>query len=193
MSVYRVTCTGQLYGLTIQNVIHLEATGGISGPGDIATDVQAHWLTQIRRLQVNNLSWLDIEVRDVTTVPAPAVFHGPIHDLGSTGGAEGPDSPILAGCLRLTTAVASRHGRGRVFIAGIGFRGMQFGVFTQAFLIGCEDVSAEILDWYGATGPSPLTLVVAPRANPAAFHVVNAISMRPVVSVQRRRNYGVGI
>lgn len=193
MSTLRITFKGLLWGNTVENVVHFNNRDAITTLTAAADDVDTNWLANIRRFQHTQFQWTNIEVRDVTSAGPPAPFNKPINEFGLGAGAGSNDNPILAYCLKLSTAVAGRHGRGRVFIAAVPQAGTNIGLFAAVHVASLATYITNIKNRYVGTGTSNLQLVVCPRAAPGDIIPVTDIAIRTVVSVQRRRNYGVGI
>lgn len=192
MPVYRATFSGLLWGNVWNNVVHFAIDSPIPTLADIATHLNANWVEKIRGFQQNQLQWLDIGVRDVTTTPGPSTYHLPINKIGTSSAATATDTNLVTVVLKFQTAMAGRTGRGRILIAGVPSGRFNIGIVEPSVLTTWQTVANQLYDIYKQSGGAPVNLVVASRSNPANYKTVTGITVRPTQGTCRSRGYGIG-
>lgn len=192
MSWHRVTIRGAIFGQTINNVLHFLNPDGAQTLTQIADIVDTHWVTNVLPCSSASLNYTNIEVRTVAIATPPSPFNKSINRVGAVT-QTAPDTPLLSMLIRLQTAIAGRHGRGRVYLAGAPGGAMTAGNWSATTITARNINLAAILAALGSGGTQPIILHVCPRGDESAGVAVTALTLRTSVSVQRRRNYGVGI
>lgn len=194
MSSHRVVISALEYGQTCQNVLHFTNPDGFLTPQQIATDVFNNWVMKVSENQNGQLIYTSILVQNLDD-PNLAPFNLIVARQGqSFNDRRIPAS--LAGVIKLSTARAGKHGRGRVFLAGVVSDHMQDGQYTPTGLVFLQQNMVDPL--FAAYGPSstisPLLLCVREKLQGGfALHPVIAMQLRSVIGVQRRRTIGVGV
>lgn len=194
MAFYRCTFTGLIQGQTVQNVIHMqpnETTGPIAG---VADNLQTNWINVIRLNLSNSLTWINIMVQDVSTSPPAQAFNKAISIAGNIGG----NSPFWTpACIlvSLKTANAGRAGRGRIYVPGMKSDGISINLLSATYRDQLQVNINTLLSYYQQTGGGGvLAWCIAPRVNGSAnLKYVTSATVRTIIGVQRRRNFGVGI
>lgn len=192
MATFRITTSCLVDGQICQNVFHIVHTGGITMP-TMADTISTQWLSEIRPFQHTGAVWFDIEVRQVSPI-GPAAVHKTI-TLAGTGPAEGQqDVPFCARVLQFQTALAGRHGRGRLFVAGTSFQSWDKGIIkATSITAGQPFVNNLIARFVGPTPSSGLRLVIARRSDPSQTVDVTNIVQRTILGRMGSRAIGVGI
>lgn len=192
MAVWRVTLSCSVDGQVCQNVLHLTASDGIL-PNTVTDIMRDQWLPQIRPFQHTGARWFDIEARRVDPIGL-APFHQTIVQFGSGDTEREADNPCLARVLQFKTAVAGRHGRGRIYIPGTTQASWDKGfVKTASLTAGQPLVNSLMNSFCNPNPPFGLRLVLSRRSNPSQTINVDTIVQAPRIGVQRRRNIGVGM
>ncbi len=197
MSIDRVTFSGsQLSGIG-QNVVHFSNPDGVTLPAALFAYLVTNWINPMRASQNNNFTWLTCLIQ--YNIDSPGVSQSfPISPgAGTQAGDMAP--PFVAGLLQIRTNTPGRPGRGRIYIPGMPINyfntvgKLNSGAYTQfqtnflnawrtKFLIG---------------GSAPVTLCVVPRVPVGSFaasaSLATGIDVRQYASVQRRRNYFIGV
>lgn len=197
MSLNRVTITALFYGQTVQNVFYLQNPDGATTMSDVATRVYTDFIGStgvkgIKHIASSQVNWISVKVEEVSLTP-PSPFILAISRAGDL-----PPTAYInpAGCfiLQLRTALAGRHGHGRIYIPGVtpnfmtnGLRGPDADAYIVQFL---PDLKTA---WLAATNPD-LYLVVHRKGNDPTEHIqCTDLQISTHIGIQRRRMPGVGI
>lgn len=192
MAVYRCTFSGLLWGNVWNNVCHFGGDDPVD-PVALANNLNVGWVERVKTFQHNQLTWLDIGVRDVTTQPGPAAYHLPINKIGTSSLATATDTNLVTVVLQFKTGTAGRHGRGRISIAGVPSGRFNIGLVEPSVLTIWQATANELAAHYGVNGSEPYKLLVAPRNNPSQNHAVVNIIVRQTQGTMRSRGYGRGV
>ena len=194
MPVWEITCSGLLLNNSWQNVFHVITDPGGPTPSGIADIIDTHWVDNFRTWQHNFISWLDIGVRDVSTIPSPVAFHKTINKVGGGGAATSNDNPVSCMVVKKQTAVAGRTGRGRIMVGGIRISpSTNLGQVTPATLTAFTTTLTTIMNAIGPSGTQPIELGLCSRSDPeATFKSVISLQLRVILATERTRNYVVG-
>lgn len=190
-NIFRITTIGAMYGQQVQNVFHL--TGPSSDPAElsaIADHIATNWLAQVKNGQTAALVYNSIKVRllesqfppFVKTINVPGAF-----------GFDDQVSTVLAFILRLRTSEIGRHGRGRLYLAGVLKGWTTLGLVNSDILVAWNNRIATLMGVYGPTGSSNYRLQVCPSKAPFSVRAVTSMQIAPTLGVQRRRNIGIGV
>lgn len=191
-NVFRVTTIATMYGQQIQNVLHF--SGPSSDPlemSNLANEVVTGWINKVRERQISQHHYSLVRVK---LLESQFPTFEKVVDIG--GARVGGDGflTFVANIIRIRTAIAGKHGRGRVYIGGMENAVTNQGFLRQDHLDNWEGnlngIRAAFLPGGTSTFRLGVTRKVAPVAN---FIEATSISMAPVCAVQRRRNIGVGI
>jgi hypothetical protein len=183
-----------LYGQTCQNVLHFINPDGVLTPQQIASDVVTNWITPLKAQQPFQLSYFNILVQNIDT-PTEAPYSLAVAIAGTRAGEDRMPS-FACWVLKLLTGFRGRHGRGRVYIAGVYTDSVQLGICTPTFRTQFEtNQITPIMNAYGPTGSgSPLSLAVRAQSGSGfELHPIASIQLRSTLGTQRRRNIGIGI
>lgn len=190
MSHHRVVISGLMYGQTVQNVLHFINNSNALTPQQIALDVKNNWVDKVSIFQNANLVYSNILVQNLSDqILAP--FSLTIFRQGQ-GFNDRRNTSTQCYVIKLVTARAGRHGRGRVFLGGVQSDSIQDGFLTSTAL---ESWNTQVINviksaYIGGVG-NALELCV--REKSGAMNPTIDIQMRSLLGVQRRRNIGVGI
>lgn len=188
MPVWRATFSGMLWGNTVQNVCHFSWEG--QAP-ELCDYLDTNWIDRIKTFQHNQFTWLDIGVRDVTSVPANAAFHKPINKIGTSSLATATDTNLVTVVLQLRTNFAGRSGRGRICIGGVPSGRFNLGLVEPSVLTIWQATADALRDAFFAG--QTCVLGVTSRSNPANIKGVVTIQVRQAQGTMRSRGYGRGI
>lgn len=194
MSVERVTFIGTTLSGTMENVVHFNNDDGAATHAAIAADLQANWINPLLNLHNNNFTWVTMNIQTVDPSGSPASSFPISPGQGNQSGDMAP--PFVSALIRLTSPVGGRRGRGRIYLPGLsigtfGDRGRltpgSYAAFQTIFL------NTWRTHYLNPGGTSPITLCIAPRDSPGSSVLVTGLDVRTWASVQRRRNYFIGI
>jgi hypothetical protein len=193
MSIVRVTLSQVLYGQTMQNVMHFDDNVSDYVPEQIMQDIINHWIGVARFFQCANLTYRLIQVANLTSPTLPefsqplAINGGNFQDVTIV--------PFAALVLQIRTALAGRHGRGRIYIAGFSTSSdYENGlVKAQWYANNHNNLAALNADFCtDATTNTSLRLVVRDRPHHLDHPAVGLVA-RATLGAQRKRNINVGI
>jgi hypothetical protein len=194
MSLERVTFTGTTLSGTMQNVVHFENADGAMTHAAIAAELQAGWINPLLNLHNNNFTWVSMSIQTMAPGPGLAETFPITPGQGNQSGDMAP--PFVSALIQLRSGVPGRRGRGRVYLPGLsigtfGDRGRltpgSYAAFQTIFL------NTWRARYLAPSGSTNLTLAVAPRDSPGSYVLVTSLDVRLWASVQRRRNYFIGI
>jgi len=194
MSMHRVTISATLDGQICQNVMHFNNPDGTKTASQIADSIETVWLANWKQFSHSGLVWFDIAVRELGSLLA--VFHKTIVVAGTGGGETEPDCPVIARVIKLQTAVAGKHGRGRLFIPGMSKDAWVRGLVKPASITAGLPLMAALKSAYiTAGGSESLRLYVMPRNGTvtADGYQVEELVQRTTLGYQRRRSIGIGM
>lgn len=222
---YRLSIRGTYDGQEIVNVLHFNLLETVSDDEALAETIAVACKNQIRLLQVDDFVWSDWTAQQVrgsavtynseTGLPSGgALYEGPL--TGTLTGADATNDGLpgtSALLIRLTTGVAGRRRRGRLYIAGLAdispIRGVvqagnvttiqgYFNTLMAAWGSGGTETEAVLGVWsyreatgrkVSDTDPYTISRVDTPSPN-TAFTPITAMTVIPALATQRRRRYG---
>ena len=197
MSRHRVTISSQYYGSVCQNVIYCENPDGALTNAQIATEFYDNFvghvaLKGIQHLSNANVTYFNIKVETLQSVP-PIPYSLNINRAGEVQADSGA-SPQVCLVMQFRSAVAGKHGHGRIYIAGTnpGFwtNGL-LGAGGQAYI---DQMLPALKDRFQVGGTGPLYLVVHQKNTLGiGDHPVELIQFATRPGIQRRRGIGIGI
>jgi hypothetical protein len=194
MAVEEVTFVGTTLAGVQENVVHFYNPDGAATHAAIAADLQTNWINPLLNLHNNNFTWVSMNIRTVDPTGGVTSTHPVSPGQGNQSGDMPP--PFVSALIRLSSATPGRSGRGRIYIPGLsigtfGDRGRltpgSYAAFQTIFLNGWRT------HYLNPSGTSPVTLCIIPRSDPTDKKLVTALDVRLWASVQRRRNYFIGI
>lgn len=190
MGHIRVVITGNMYGQTVQNVLHLLNHNDAFTLPQIAADIKTAWVDRVSIFQNSNLRYTNILVQDLSHVTVQP-FSLTIDRQGQ-GFNDTRIPPTLTYVIKLQTAVAGRHGRGRVLLSGVQSDSIQGGFLTASAI---NSWNTTVLDPIRSTYLSNVnnTLELCVRAHDGTMNPVISIQLRGLVGTLRRRQFGVGV
>lgn len=190
---FRVTLIGTYVGQTFNNVLNFDNTGAVMTAAQVADELIAFWVAQVRAQQTNNTIYTGVRVQPMEAGNPASVFK-PVVLAGLKTTFSG-NMPFICGVLKIGTAFGGKQGRGRIYVPGLMGLGVTDGLFTLAALTTINDQIVLPLNaqFNGLTGTSALRLGVMGKAVSSPFHVMTNLSIRSVLGIQRRRQIGVGI
>lgn len=194
MSIERVTFNGNNQVGTVQNVVHFLNPDGATTHAAMKTYLQTNWINPMLAILHGSFIWTSMTIQKVDGTPGIADSFPISPGQGAQSGDAAP--PFVSALIQLHTGLAGRRGRGRIYLPGA-----TIGLFSALGKLTTGSYSAfqtALLNGYRthflATGDGPITLVVANRTTPGPDHAgVTALDVRLWASVQRRRNYFIGI
>lgn len=193
MSLHRVKLSALIYGQTHQNVLHFANPDGALTDQEIALLIRDNWINNVKSEVTDDLIWNQISVKNLGSQVAE--YSLTIAIPGGQGTSI-KEAPTLCFVLQLKTALAGRHGHGRVYQSGVHPTRQLSGIITNEQLILWTNkltlVKAALCTPNPTTG---LTMVVNRQGNvlESGGTPVTDIVVRSSLGVQRRRNYGVGV
>lgn len=200
--VHRYTQAGQI----VNNVYGFECLDATEPFANLAVDLQTttNGLKKVMTNMKVETVTLDITVRDVWpgTASSYVLSSGAMPAGTITSGSAGEYLPPQAAMVcKLSTALAGRSYRGRVYLCGIGEASQSAGIWIPAVVAGFQNDMTAFLARYnyagGVYGKYGLVVISrqhngAVRPNPVGTPVTQ-ISVRNTVFNQRRRTVGVGV
>jgi hypothetical protein len=186
---YRVTVVQSMYNQQINNVLNFHGPTADAGAlSTLANEVDTIWVERIRQRQTASVTYSGIRVHALGT--ALPVFVKTINKAGIPG-ADTELDPVQAFVLRLRTAHFGKHGRGRVYIAGVLKGWTSNGLVTAAQITAWNSTIDLILGNTGF-GSSPYFPSIMDKAATASF-AITSMQIAPTLGHQRRRNIGIGV
>jgi hypothetical protein len=179
-------------GQAHQNVLHFHKADAVTADAAaLANDIKDNWCVIWKPGVGNNFIFQNIHVKQLGSIDPP-------YDLAvaipGTGSAEGGTLAFVCMNIRLQTGIAGKHGRGRIYHAGLNPGHLSFGIIAPTFVsYYMTNIITPLFNRYGPTGPSEFTIGVRGRASGAEFHPATSMTLDTIPRVQRRRNLGVGI
>jgi len=194
--LFKAVISGICNGAVNQNVIHFARDAGI-WPTDgnaLCQEIRDNFLVAIRARLASTQKWTSIQVYNRALPGDPAVSL-PINIVGALTG-NGSQAFAMTGILiRLRAAGGGRHGRGRIYLAGLEPTGWSAGVMTATEQGNWVAPLATLTNRYlPPNNLSGFQMVIAPKINNGTnFVSVVRLELSSTPGVQRRRNVGVGI
>lgn len=190
MPIYKAVITASLFNQLVQNRIYLQSET-FQESNEVASHVWNSWVTPIRQLQHAGVKYQNVTVTQVD--PPSGLSFTETRVLFGAQAEETQGLSFSCGVLRFQTGVAGRGNRGRYYVAGHRQGATHFGQFDVSELTLWAQQTALLEQAYvGPTGGSTGIGLLIRHAATGGFHSVQAIAMRPILGVQRRRNIGVG-
>lgn len=194
MAVYRVTFSGIHYNqITCQNVVAFRDQTNLMNPLTVAQELRDQWCTILAAGQTTQFGWRNISVRTIGSTASP--FDLAIIVNGQDAADGSLAVPVITQKFRLHTAVAGKHGRGRIYLPGYRQSLWTGGQLNATGITNMTiRLNAITSRYVGPLMQSSLELGILRRGGTAAdFIPVDFISLSLIPGVQRRRNLGVGI
>lgn len=186
---YQVTVVQSMYNQQINNVLHFHGPTADQGAlTTLANEVDTIWVEQIRQRQTSAVTYNGIRVRAMGSVLP--VFVKTINKAGAFGFDDELDT-CQSFILRLRTDHFGKHGRGRVYIAGVLKGWTKSGLVIASQITAWNTTIANILGNTGF-GSSPYFPSVMDHAGTASF-AITSMQVAPTLGHQRRRGIGVGV
>lgn len=192
-TIHRITVIGTYFGQTFNNVVNMQETTGLLTPEEVADEFDTEWVFEMNRMVSQNVKWTGIRVQPLTAGP-PAPFNKTVAYQGQQSPA-GTEFTFVAGVIKIFTAIGGRHGRGRVYIPGVGNNTTEQGVLRPDVLNlwKLTIIDPFVQKFNAANGTSPLSLGVMGKSPSSPWHPMTSLQMRGLIGVQRRRNIGIGM
>ncbi len=200
-NVYRVTVLGTIFGNQVQNVLHFIPSGVIGTDVQaMASEIQTGWCTLLKPSFSGDIKWHGCIIQELARplTVATTVNWTPIQGNLTTNGAP----PQIALCMSLTSNLAGKSYRGRIYISGLQGGNTLLGVFTDAAKTNYQNMINTLKARYliGGANFSGMELRIFSRKRyatgldsvQASVSVAN-ISYNSVPATQRRRRHGVGV
>lgn len=188
----RIVATMLLYGQVCQNVMHFFNPDGALSLSAAADEFQNQWITNVKPRQIGNVQWTKIQVYNLSN-PVLAPFEKSINILG-TNSTTTLSRTFDCFVLKVQTAIAGRHGHGRIYLPGLHEGFLSNGLFQQSQVDAWATQLAIIkARFIGPPAAGPMTLAVREKAAPHTMTLATNILLRNIPGVQRRRNIGVGV
>ena len=188
MSIHRVTLTALYYGQTCQNVMHFRNDDGTLTDAQICVEIRDQFMTDFKAMSQANCVWNNIssQQRDTGSPPAPANLA-----VSIAGTQSGTTTAFTPQCylLRIRTALAGRHNRGRMYVPGPNPSNTVSGLWSSGTVSSWATPIANMISKYNAlTGTRGISLGVAPRSSPIDWVGMTTIEFGPAW-----RNIGIGV
>lgn len=194
--VFAVTTRAFLDAQTILNTFHYSAQGPTNDEGvAVAEALGAAFNDAVQSLiasvQSNELVYVSTIVQKI--YPARFVISESIANLAPAGGIVEASLPTtVAVVLKRTSFLADRHGRGRIFCAGIPVTQVDASRLTGPGLILWDNVAQSLKEDLLAVEGFTFQPIIFNRVSPeGSFTIAQAVAT-PRLRVQRRREIGVG-
>lgn len=192
MSIVRITFSGLVFGQLCQNVVHFQNQDALLTEQAIAEEMRDQYLNELRFRQSNQFKWINIAVQTVEPTGSLGV-NLPVNIMGSAAGATGNQPSTACAIIKIQTTELGRRGRGRIFIPVPDPGIFEQGVLTAGALFQWENGILNLIRTrYFLTGGPPITIGVAPKANPSQWHAAISVNIKTIGGTQRRRQIGVG-
>lgn len=197
----QITMEGLLYGQQYINRFYVTRTDGL--PWDVASldeaaqKAESFFGTDLAPLVVTGLQMTEIRARQM----APDIALQVIRPTGLAGTSpEEPSPNAIAACMTLSTGLAGRSARGRLYVGGIPENATNGNQFTALYVAELNNAFQDgLLSRFANTGTVDMQIVVYSQFTGSAerpvalLTPVTAIGMRDnVVDTQRRRLPGRG-
>ena len=186
----QVVVSGLMYGQTCQHVLHFIESNPARTAQDIAGYVKTNFVDKVTIFQNANLRYISMLVRFLEE-GAPAPFNL-IFERAGQGFNDRRIPSTLTYVIKLQTARAGRHGRGRIILPGVQSDSIQDGFLTSSALVSWQDTVISPMMGAFLDNPST-TLAMAVREANGTMNLVTNMQMRSLVGQLRRRQPGVGV
>jgi hypothetical protein len=192
MTIERVTLYSTSLGQHYQNVLHFLNPDGALSHHDISEELKPNWISVIRNVQNNQLTWYQLDVQRVDIASQPVDRFPMDPAAGSLSGNIAP--AVLCPLASIRTGVGGRRGHGRVYMPGLHGASVANGGWESGAFAAWVVKVANLETRYKSGGTGPITLGVYPRNvhDATAFLSCTALVLQAILGVQRRRNLGVG-
>jgi len=192
MTIERVTLYSISLGQHYQNVLHFLNPDGATSHFNISEELKPNWISVIRNVQNNQLTWYQIDVQRVDIAGQPIDRFPMDAAAGSLSGNIAP--AVLCPLVSIRTGVGGRTGHGRVYMPGLHGASVANGGWESGALAAWAAKVALLQARYKSGGTAPITLGVYPRNvhDSTAFKSATSLVLQNIFGVQRRRNIGVG-
>lgn len=193
MPVFRITLNQLWRGQNLQNVLFFSDGGLGDTQSQIADKVQAGWVQEVKKRQVNELIYTSIKVQQLGAGIGP-----PFVKQIAIAGLEGASTRILTySCfvLKTTSFAPGRKAFGRVFIGGHVDGAFVNGIIEVGQQNFWNNNSLPVIrsTFMGLTPSSGINWGVITGTDPSTFRSIEQVEIRSISGVQRRRNIGTGI
>lgn len=187
---YRTTITAVLYGQQIQNVLCTHGpVEDLIALNTLNNEMKTIWVDHMKKIQTDTLRYVNITSQAIGGSLGPRSLTINVPGLAS---ANSNNDPCQALVVRLRTNQAGKHGKGRVYIAGLHNNNWNEGITTAACVTFMQGIFDDILGTVGFDS-SPFKLGVKGKAPGSPFFEVTHMECAPTCGHQRRRNIGIGI
>lgn len=222
---YRLSIRGTYDGQEIVNVLHFNLLETVADVEALAETIANACKNQFRLMQVDDFTWADWTAQQVrgtgvtydseTGLPSGgSLYEGPLP--GTLTGADAANDGLpgtVAALLRLTTGVAGRRKRGRLYVAGLADESSTRGVIIAGNVTTYQGYLDTLMATWGSGGTEteavlgvwsyreatgrevtdtdPYTVVRVDTPSPStAFTPITAMTLIPQLATQRRRRAG---
>jgi hypothetical protein len=194
MSLIRTIVTSLYLGQRIQNVMVFDKPDFITADlNTLCQTLRDQWVFRIKQQQNAGFAYQNITAQKIEAAPAPPFL---LDILGNTGALAGNGyHPSVAMVYSFRTHLATKAGRGRIYIGGIHGESILNGQFHPTVAGSFALIATQLTSLFAEGGSNPFHLMVGPRASTDStdYKAVVQIIARPICGIQRRRNINVGV
>jgi hypothetical protein len=190
MSLHKIIVSGLNYGQTHQNVIKMRCGPGLGTPIDIANDIVTNWINKVKVWQSSSYRWTNVLVRNLDD-PNLAPFSLAVNILGASFNSV-QQPPMSAYVVKIQTAHAGKHGRGRWHVGGVTNDSQQEGLYTATFQ---TNFNAQICAHWNTVyvAGQGREIGIKEDHGEGDFFPATNFQLRPTVGAIQRRKVGRGI
>ena len=193
MAIFRTTLTASFRGMLMQNVLHFDTHGSGIQPNTINEIVRDQWISEYKFFSVDQVIWINIASQIVD--PTTGFSSNLAINIPCTGNiTSASDHPSICEKIKVFTATAGRHGRGRIYAPVASLFGANVGVLKPETIAARNARLDTLLARFNDDNPQfGITYGIIPRDTPSAFKPAVLMRLDSRYGIQRRRNIGVGV
>lgn len=193
--VIEVIVRQELDAQTVLNTFHYVCTGetdeGAAALYELATTVNETIFSAIQTFQSENILFKGTSAQKIW--PTRFIPSLSLDDANPTGSVTTESLPTtVAAVLRRRSFDASKHGRGRIFIAGLPITAVVGSQLTPTVYDEVNSVGVPLIQPITTGGAVEFIPVLYDRNAPGAVIPIQSAVADPILRVQRRREVGVG-
>lgn len=202
-TLYRATFIWHLHGVIGNWVTHwLDITGSAgAAAGTLGGDLNGNFLNEIVAITSTAQTFTQIKVEELTGNKSDNFVRIVV---GTTAGTNtsAPPTSWVTNCWTLRTALANRHGRGRLYMGGVPFGFISGNLLTSSGLNAYQNRANNLRNKYGSGGTRArwrwvvfartVNNSAAPSLNDSRARQITSITVPWEVGSHRKRKPGVG-
>jgi len=191
MPIKKVTFSMRQFGQLNQNRVYFNDHETGFTDEQLANHLNTHWVDNVKVMQHSNIQWFEIAVQGVGA-GAQQAFRLAINKFGNQT-PETQTIPFASWVILLSTGLAGRKFRGRIYVPGARQGDFQLGIITAGGVTLSNITLAALNDKFTISGPNSLVYVVIHGEQESHDTGVQNFQVRSTLGCQRRRNIGVGV